>query len=197
MGCAAQRAVRCSDRGPESEIERVLWAQKVGERVAARCRVPVDVDDFKQIAAMQAIKASRRYDPLVCGDFRLYAYRGVVGACLMSVRRRAFRELTHEQLDGMETVYAARCFEPAERRILALDAERKARMDLGDLQMNLLKPLQRNILRLHYFGGKTLGWTAHRLGISHTWAKIQHGRALKALRAGLEERGIRKVGDCL
>lgn len=50
-----------------------------------------------------------------------------------------------------------------------------------------LNERERNIIVLHYYGGRTLKDIAEAMGISYSYTKLLHGGALKALRKHIDE----------
>lgn len=50
-----------------------------------------------------------------------------------------------------------------------------------------LNERERNIIVLHYYGGRTLKDIAEAMGISYSYTKLLHGGALKALRKLIDE----------
>lgn len=174
--------------------QHMEWAAGVARR-AHRVLPMVEVSDLVEVAVNALWQAAQAYrdDYRLAGHdrpvtFKEYARKWVYYSCLMAYRRRRFWNCTGVELNS---THAARGTSPDQ-------ASQEVEADL--LLRRVIRGLptmQRRIIRGHYRDQRTLVECARRLRISHTWAKIQHGRALKALRAGLEERGIRKVGDCL
>jgi len=88
------------DKTPEQLFEENLgWAAMLARNVHRKIPPSFDLCDLEQVARIELWRRAQIYDPVKNDNFRGYAYLPVRGACLMSVRRRAFLHATGEQLD--------------------------------------------------------------------------------------------------
>jgi RNA polymerase sigma factor (sigma-70 family) len=79
--------------------ENFAWAAVVARNVHRKLPPSFDLCDLEQVARIALWKfIEEKYDPALNDTIPGAAYLTVRGACLMSVRRRAFREATHESL---------------------------------------------------------------------------------------------------
>jgi RNA polymerase sigma factor (sigma-70 family) len=77
------------------------WASIVARNVARKLRPSFEVADLEQVARIEMWKRCQLYDTQNERGvpFQAYAYLAVRGACLMSVRRRAWKEATNTSLE--------------------------------------------------------------------------------------------------
>jgi hypothetical protein len=86
--------------------EHLEWAESVGQSVGRHLPPSFDVQDLKQVARIAHWHCCESYDATpghgyMCGvPYQAYAIRPIRGAVLMSVRRKNYREATHEELNG-------------------------------------------------------------------------------------------------
>jgi RNA polymerase sigma factor (sigma-70 family) len=163
----------------------LLWARRIARSAARVLPAHLDVRDLEQVAAMALMRCAPGFDRRRGTPFRAYAYRYVYYGCLMSCRRREYAAATAEPLnDGF---------------VGQAKGESVCALPDGLLRELLdgVSAVQSQVIALHYFCHLDLIEVARRIGISHTWAIIQHRRALSALRERLEFRGVRGVEDCL
>jgi RNA polymerase sigma factor (sigma-70 family) len=79
--------------------ENLSWASLIARNVKRKLPASFDLCDLEQVAHIELWRRTQLWDPEKNDSFRGYAYLPVRGAVLMSVRRRHFREATHESLD--------------------------------------------------------------------------------------------------
>lgn len=87
--------------------QNIGWARAIARNIARKLPPSFDPGDLEQEALIETWKRAERFD----GDnergtpFRAYAYMAVRGAVLMSIRRRAWKEGTAEEIsrDAIDT----------------------------------------------------------------------------------------------
>jgi RNA polymerase sigma factor (sigma-70 family) len=78
--------------------DNLAWAAVIARNVHRKLPPSFDLCDLEQVARIEMWRRVQMYDPATNDSFQGFAYLPVRGACLMSVRRRAFKEATHESL---------------------------------------------------------------------------------------------------
>ena len=81
--------------------DNLAWASMIARNVKRKLPASFDLCDLEQVAPIELWRPTQLCDPAKNDNFRGYAYLPVRGAVLMSVRRKHFREATHESLDEL------------------------------------------------------------------------------------------------
>ena len=81
-----------------NDKEILAWVGAIARRVHRKLPPSFDVEDLEQTALIAHWRCVERYDPSRNDNYRAFAYSTIRGAVLMSCRRRAYREATHEEL---------------------------------------------------------------------------------------------------
>jgi len=162
------------------------WAEAIARSVKRTLPPSFEVADLEQEARHEMWKATRDYnqaDPRGA-SFPTFAYQRVRGACLMSVRRRAYREATHGPL------YDSAAIDHSSGQDAHQDKLRAVLLDaIGRLPSWLDR--ERRVLRLHYMAGMPLSDVAVKLKTTDSQAREMHERGLVALRRYLATQGMR------
>lgn len=74
------------------------WAADVARKAAMALPPSIDVEDLTQVAQIALWQAAQKFDESQGVPFRAFAWQPVRGAIYMSVRRRSYREATHDEL---------------------------------------------------------------------------------------------------
>jgi RNA polymerase sigma factor (sigma-70 family) len=82
-------------------IDNLDWAIGIAKLAARRLPPSIDADDLQQEASMGLLKAAQLFDPSAGVPFRGFAHAYVYGAIYMSVRRRKYRDSTHDELPAV------------------------------------------------------------------------------------------------
>jgi RNA polymerase sigma factor (sigma-70 family) len=75
-------------------------AVRIAQGQSRRLPACFTVDELTAAANLGLVKAALKYNPKQNSSFPAYATRVVAGAVIDSVKRRAYREATHEPIDG-------------------------------------------------------------------------------------------------
>ena len=76
------------------------WAEGIARSVHRTLPPSFDIADLQQEAVIEHWKRVESYDPALNDNYRAYAYPWVLNAVRMATRRKAYREATHEELNG-------------------------------------------------------------------------------------------------
>lgn len=79
--------------------ENIQWAEKIALNVKRKLPPSFDIEDLTQTALIAHWKCVEAYDPARNDNYRAYAYLIIRGAVLMSCRRKAYKEATHQPLE--------------------------------------------------------------------------------------------------
>ncbi len=149
-----------------------------------------ELPDLASAGMLGLIEAASRFRPRagapIDQQFPRFARPRIHGAILDSVRRKQYREATHDRLSDVP--------EHAE-----LDPEyhqRECACDL-DRAMQCLSPAELHLLDLHYWQGYSFADAASKLGLSQTGAFRMHQAATLKLRAALAWNALPGTGDVL
>lgn len=152
--------------------DNIEWAKLLAARVHRRVPPCFELADLEQEATIEMWKRCQMYDPhnKKGAPFRAYAYLAVRGACLMSVRRKAWREKAHESLQDLCTDDEGNLLQdetpdprPApEQQIIEKQVEAKATRRLGrqrdwlEEETAKLSPGDKYLLEQHHVEGVPL-----------------------------------------
>ncbi len=122
----ATRGQQQRDAAPltvEELVERNLeWAAAIGREVQRKLPPSFDAGDLEQVARIEMWNRATLYDAHNSRGtpFRAFAYQYVRGACLMSVRRRNWRESTADPIPPREL-----CAKPLPDQLVAAKQQHK------------------------------------------------------------------------
>ena len=158
--------------------DNLEWSRGVARSVRAHLPAVFDLADLEQAAAVALWRAALRFDPARGVPFRSFALPAVRGACLMAVRRRAWRDAMAGGLDSAEL---SRLPAAALDVDAALDADRLA-LHLRGL-IRSLPARERAVVRAHYLEGRPMREVASGLGACLSTAYRLRALGLARLRA--------------
>jgi RNA polymerase sigma factor (sigma-70 family) len=188
--------------------DNVPWAKLVAARVHRKVPPCFELSDLEQEATLAMWKQCQRYDPFneKGTPFQAFAYLAVRGACLMSVRRRAWRESQHQQLGGSMAGFSTAANEYKEDRRLkenwiadtrptpeaeAIDSQMEARESrqidrqrewLAE-EIDKLPPGDKYLFESHHIEGVEIDKIARVVGIP----RVQIGRRVASVLKRLKE----------
>jgi RNA polymerase sigma factor (sigma-70 family) len=93
----------------ELAIEHLEWARAIARHVASHLPTWFTADDLIGAAEIALLKLAAAYDPARGIPFRAFAQRRIYGACIDSVRRREYRERSHQTTDRLQSL----CLKPS------------------------------------------------------------------------------------
>lgn len=178
---APARLALPSPAAAEVSEELVEWAREVARHVRRRLPAHFDAEDLEQTAIIAAWQAVGEYDAERGVPFSAFAYPLVRYACLMSVRRRHWKNAQHDPLPESLTDPAPPPDELADRE----GARRHVRR-----LIDTLPERERQVLALHYTAEVPMAQVAEQMAISPKLAYALRGRGLTLLRAELKRRGL-------
>lgn len=88
--------------------EQIEFARIVVARTALRLPTQFDRQDLQQVGLIAALRAARTYDPSYGASWRTHLGNLITYGVLMAVRRKAWIEAHHLQLDGRPSPKAFR-----------------------------------------------------------------------------------------
>ena len=183
------RQLRRDERRREQLVARHMPAVKTIARQVWRTMTHVDIDDLVGQGYVGLLEAARRYTP-AAGEFSHFAYFRIRGAMVDAHKRRAYRDETHESLDGIrerlgylpKRLDTSRTAQPDQ---LALRRERAEL--LARVIDRVLPDDQRRVL-LAALAGTPLADTAAECGRSVPWARAKLAMARDAVAQEIQAR---------
>jgi RNA polymerase sigma factor (sigma-70 family) len=167
----------------ELSAAMMRWADTVAGQVARRLPPSFELDDLKQVARMETWRQMQKFDPAFGSSFSCFAYAAVKGAVLMSVRRRAYRDATHLELDLKQHERGRP--DQTEQRLQYLEVRRHLA-----LAIDALNERQRFVIFQFFFKGLDNLTIAEQLECSVSWVKEIKLDAYEVLRRELRSRGV-------
>lgn len=173
-GRRAKRSIAPRNRLVESHLGLV---EPIARRIHRKLPPSFDLADLISVGALGLIDAAARFNrPAPPGRFPPFARQRIAGAILDSVRRRHYRDATHQPLDAVTETTEPDCSDGLEQA----ETVQRIRETL-----KLLPRAEARLLRLRYWHGLSLAKVALRMGVSTPTAFRLHRRALANLRSAL------------
>lgn len=166
--------------------ELLAWADRVAAQVARKLPPCFDLEDLCQVARLTTWQRLQHWDQARNDSFTNYAYIWVRGACLMSVRRREWRE--RQQLTAgvpLDESTAPVAQDDTQARIFYQRMREHLDFAARDLDHQAFMVVQR-----YFLLGWDLGEIADDLGIRRTSISQILQRAYAKMREELAKRGI-------
>lgn len=153
------------------------WASNIAGALARRLPPCFDRQDLEQVARIEAWLATRDFDPSRGVEFRVFAYRRVRGAVLMSVRRRHWTDATAEELSTEPIL-------PSERQP-DHQVDQARRLERLRAAESSLPRRQQRVIEMHWHDGRPLAEVAARLGVTTGAVARINQEALSHIREAL------------
>lgn len=147
------------------------YKEKVSRYISGKIANPQEAEDLVSSVFVKVFSALPDFD----------ASKASISTWIYTITRNALIDYYRTARQHCELPEELVSGEQVEERLLGSE-------QLDELADALLKlaPKERDLVILHYYSGHTLKAAAQRMGISYSYAKFLHSRALKELRGRLE-----------
>jgi RNA polymerase sigma factor FliA len=162
---------------------------KLARKIAETATYHVEIDDLVGWGHMGLVEAAARFDTTRGVTFRTFAHRRIQGAMFDGIRKHHGPAAPLPLTDALIADAAL----AAELRVQCADAtyaqirhvlDRELRDAIAEA-MDGLSPIERAIVRHHYFDGEPVKELMSSTRLSKSWLSRLHARALAKMRAAL------------
>ncbi len=158
--------------------EHVPLVRAIAAQVRRKIGGCVDAADLVSLGSEALVDAATRFDERHGAQFSTFAHWRVRGAMLDGVRRM----LGSAGRTALRVVPLDDAHHVADEAVRADDQLHDRRLGRGlPRALACLDARERQVIRKHYFEGKTLLEAGAELGLSKSWASRLHARAIRKL----------------